>query len=79
MIDPLSTQFSEVQRETHRGVVGQQEYDRRTYEVLFGSEGDRPAARGRRAGLVVAAVGLLIVLGVAVWWVAAFQGMSFLL
>lgn len=72
MIDPLSTQFTEVQRETHKGVIGRQEYDRRTYEVLFGTGDERPASKGRRAALVTAAVSVLVIVGVALWWVAAF-------
>jgi hypothetical protein len=72
MFDPLSTQFSAVQRETHEGVIGQEEYDRRTYGVLFG-EGDEPAPRrGRGAALAAVAVSVLVVLGVALWWIAAF-------
>jgi hypothetical protein len=73
MFDPLSTQFSAVQRETHQGVIGQQAYDRRTYELLFGAGDERPAAkrRGPSAALAAAAVSMLTVLGVALWWLTA--------
>jgi len=72
MIDPLSTQFTEVQRETHQGVIGQQEYDRRTYEVLYGTGDERPASKRRWAAVVVAAMAVLIVTAAVVWGVAAF-------
>jgi hypothetical protein len=45
MFGLLSTLISEVQRETHRGVIGQQAYDQRTYEVLHGSGPARPPLR----------------------------------
>jgi len=72
MFDPMSPQFSAVQRETHKGVIGQQEYDRRTYEVLLGDGDERPAVRRhRRATLAAAAVSVLVMVGVALWWLAA--------
>jgi hypothetical protein len=71
MIDPMSTQFSAVQRETHKGVIGQQEYDRRTYEVLLGDGTETAPRRGRGAALAAAAVTVLVVLGAALWWIAA--------
>ncbi len=69
MFDLLSTLFSEVQRETHRGVMGQQAYDQRTYEVLHGWGAARPTARRYvvRAALVVSALGAL---GIVVNWLA---------
>lgn len=71
MFDPLSTQFSAVQRETHKGVIGQQEYDRQTYEVLLGDGAEAPPRRGWGAALAAAAVSVLVLLAVALWWLAA--------
>jgi len=69
MFDLLSTLFSEVQRETHRGVIGQQAYDQRTYEVLHGSGAARPILRRNvvRATLAVSALGAL---GIVLYWLA---------
>jgi hypothetical protein len=67
MFDLLSTLFSEVQRETHQGVIGQQAYDQRTYEVLHGSGAVRPTVRRYmvRVTLAVAALGAL---GMVLYW-----------
>jgi len=71
VFDPLSTQFSAVQRETHQDVIGQQEYDRRTYEVLLGDGAEAAPRRGRGAARAAAAVSVLVIVGVALWWIAA--------
>jgi hypothetical protein len=73
MFDPLPTQFSQVQRESHRGVIGQQEYDRRTYEALHGDGTEQPAPRrARRAALAASAVTVLGLIGAVAYWLAAF-------
>lgn len=68
MFDPLSTQFSAIQRETHRDVIGQQEYDRRTYGVLFG-EGVEAAPK-RRTGRAAIMMTAVIIVTVALYWLA---------
>jgi hypothetical protein len=73
MFDLLSTQFSEVQREIHRGIIGQQEYDRRTYDVLYGDGSGQATLRPRRERLVAVATALFVLGGIAValWWAVA--------
>jgi hypothetical protein len=47
MFDPLSVQFTAMQQETYRNVIGQQESDCLTYSALYG-EGDEPPTRKRQ-------------------------------
>jgi hypothetical protein len=70
MLDPLSTLFSEVQRESQQGQIGRQAHDAHAYSVLFG-DGTQPLARRRpiRVALVVSA---LSVIGVGLVWLAQF-------
>jgi hypothetical protein len=75
MLDHWSTQFLELQRETHRGAIGRAEYDRRTYAVLYGEDGsDEPAPRRRAAVLVAAAASAAGVIGAAVWVMVSLSG-----
>jgi hypothetical protein len=64
MFDPLPTQFSEVQRVSYRGIVGQTAYDRQTYEVLCGdgSEAPQPKRRLTRRTAVLAGIAAVPVL-----------------
>jgi len=62
MSDPLSTLFSAVQRESYRDTIGEQEFDRRTYETLYGT-GKAPAQRRQR--LARRALGLAVLLALA--------------
>jgi hypothetical protein len=69
MFDVLSTLFSEMQRVSYMGIVGEPDYDRRTFEVLFGAGGTQPVPRRwltpRTAALAGAmALPALIALGV---------------
>ncbi len=67
MSDPLSTLFSALQRESYRDTIGEQEFDRRTYETLHGT-GD-PAQRRRRLGRRVLGLAVLLALaGLACVW-----------
>jgi hypothetical protein len=72
MFDPLSTLFSETQRESHRGVIGRPEYDRRTYEALLGDGSEPPAPRRRRvrARLALPILAVAGLLGALVYWLA---------
>jgi hypothetical protein len=77
VFDPLSTQFSETQRESYQGVIGRPEYDRRTYEALLGDGSEPPAPRRRRvsaglAALVVPALAVAGLLGALAYWLAQF-------
>jgi len=60
MSDPLSTLFSAVQRESYRGTLGAQEYDCRTYEILYGT--GEAAAQRRRLGHRMLGLAVLLVL-----------------
>jgi hypothetical protein len=67
MFDLLPTLFSEVQRETHQGVIGQPDADRQIYEVLYGtgtevSQPPGPAPRPARPSPVASALRTLTAL-----------------
>jgi hypothetical protein len=72
VLDPLSTLFSEAQRESHRGVIGKQEYDRRTYEALLGDGREPPSPRRRRvrADIVLPTLAVAGMLGALLYWLA---------
>jgi hypothetical protein len=67
MSDPLSTLFSAVQRESYRDTIGEQDYDRRTYETLYGT-GEPTAQRQRLARRVLGLAVLLAMAGLACLW-----------
>jgi hypothetical protein len=69
MFDPLSTQFSAVQRESHQGRLGQQAHDEQTYTVLYGDGSERPRRRLWRPALVLTVLGGL---GALLVWLARF-------
>jgi hypothetical protein len=64
----MSAQLSEVQRVSYAGTIGRLEYDRRTFEVLFGDGHTPPAPRRllRRTVVLagVAVLPMLMALGV---------------
>ena len=70
MNDILSTLFSEVQRESYQGVIGQAAHDRRTYDVLLGdgSEPSAPRRRPARAAMALRALTLIGGLGALLYW-----------
>jgi hypothetical protein len=59
MFGHLPTLFSEVQRETHQGQIGQQAHDEQTYAVLYGDGSERPRRRLFRPALAAAIVGVI--------------------
>jgi hypothetical protein len=72
VFDPLSTLFSEAQRESHCGLIGKQQHDRRTYVALSG-DGDQPPTPRRRpvrAALVPPGLAAAGVLGAVLYWLA---------
>jgi hypothetical protein len=69
MFGHLSPLFSEVQRESHEGRIGQQAHDEQTYGVLYGDGAARPRRRLFRPAL---AATLVSVIGVLLVWLAQF-------
>jgi hypothetical protein len=69
MFDLLSTVFSEVQRVSHRDVIGKQAYDRHTYTALYGAEPE-PAAKRRRPIRVVLGLSCLAAASVVLYGLA---------
>ena len=71
MFDPMSTQFSAVQRESHRDKVGQLAHDRETYTVLYG-DGSEPPKKKWRMGRAAAGVMFVVALIVLLYVIAPF-------
>jgi hypothetical protein len=62
MFDPLSTQFSAVQKETHAGTVGNPTHECQTYAVLYGTDAARrPFSRRRTVSVVAFRVALALI------------------
>jgi len=63
MFDPLSTQFSAIQKEAQAGKIGDPADERQTYAALYGDDlPPRPFSR-RRAAVVVALRVVLALIG----------------
>lgn len=67
MVDLLSTLFPEVQRETHRGMIGRQAHDRQTYEVLYGTAAEQPSSRRRHVRVALALSAIVSIVVVLTW------------
>jgi hypothetical protein len=71
MFDHFSSQLSELRRESHRGAVGRQDYDREVYGLLLGeAEPSEPPKRriARRAALIAVPIAAVASVAIAVVW-----------